>query len=117
MIDELETIKELKRLRRLIDVGRFCEAYILADRMIEQREAKVAEFEEEMFEQMRERILEEIEAEASQVEALTQKLFLGALFSHTGSEGQPRSNRGRGADLPGLRRSRTGAACCRGWSC
>ncbi len=37
--------------------------------------------EEEIFEQLRARILEEIEAETPQVEALTQKLFLGELFS------------------------------------
>ena len=38
-------------------------------------------FEEELFEQLRERILEEIEADKPQVEAFTQKLFLSALFS------------------------------------
>ena len=38
-------------------------------------------FEEEIFEQLRARILEEIEAETPQVEAFTQKLFLRELFS------------------------------------
>ena len=37
--------------------------------------------EEEMFEQLRGQILQEIEAETGQVEAFTQKLFLGELFS------------------------------------
>ena len=50
MIDELDTIKELKRVKRLLDVGNVNEAWQLVDLMIEHREQKVAQFELEMQE-------------------------------------------------------------------
>ena len=49
MIDELDTIKELKRVKRLLDAGNVNEAWQLVDLMIERREQKVAQFESEMF--------------------------------------------------------------------
>lgn len=50
--DELDTIKELKRVKRLLDVGNVNEAWQLVDLMIERREEKVSQFELEMQEGM-----------------------------------------------------------------
>ena len=50
MIDELDTIKELKRVKRLLDAGNVNEAWALVDLMIEKREQKVEQFEQEMWE-------------------------------------------------------------------
>ena len=49
MVDELITIKELKRVKRLLDAGNVNEAWQLVDLMIEHREQKVEQFESEMF--------------------------------------------------------------------
>ena len=48
MVDELETIKELKRVMKLLDAGNVNEAWALVDLMIDRREARVEQFELEM---------------------------------------------------------------------
>lgn len=52
MVDELITIEQLERVRRLVQAGQLDLAEQTLTVMIEGRQQRVAEFEEEMFENL-----------------------------------------------------------------